>query len=124
MVAFCFLVAGIVRATLPAPEFTLAWDHSVQKSRWEEHYRLDGDGLVLTEASVTGTGAGMEPPPSATFRNGVWSWQPHTRLPELVLTHSRFTTDYTVCAKRDCRTLSALVGPVDDGAAVIVHRCR
>ena len=31
--AICLLVAGVVRATLPAPEFTLAWDHSVAEDR-------------------------------------------------------------------------------------------
>ncbi len=40
-ISICILVAGVVRATLPGQEFTLAWDHSVQKTRWEERYRVD-----------------------------------------------------------------------------------
>ena len=27
---------------VPGPEFTLAWQHSVEKVRWEERYRVDG----------------------------------------------------------------------------------
>ncbi len=68
--AFCLLVAGVVRATLPGPEFTLAWQHSVAKTRWEERYRVEGDRLLLAEACVEGTGAGMEPPPEAVRRGG------------------------------------------------------
>lgn len=121
--AICLIVAGTVRATLPGPEITLAWQHSVQKTRWEERYRVDGDELVLTEASVAGTGAGMEPPASATLRDGVWTWRPRTRFPELRLTHSSYTRDYTLCWRDGCRELSALVGPSDDGAAVVIRRC-
>jgi hypothetical protein len=123
MVAVCLFVAGVVRATLPAAEFTLAWEHSVQKTRWEEHYRIDGDDLVLVEARVAGTGAGMEPPASATLRGGVWTWRPRIRLPEIRLTHSGYTRDYTLCWRGGCRELSALAGPVEDGASIVVRRC-
>ena len=123
MDAICLLVAGVVRATLPGPEFTLRWEHSVEKIRWEERYRLDGDALVLFEARVAGSGAGMEPPASATLRDGVWTWQPRTRFPELRLTHSGYTRDYTLCWREGCRELSALVGPAGDGDAIVVRGC-
>ncbi|NDP42484.1 MAG: DUF1850 domain-containing protein [Aromatoleum sp.] len=119
----CLLVAGVVRATLPAPEFTLAWDHSVQKTRWEERYRQHGDGLQLVEARVQGTGAGMEPPPSAVLRDGWWTWQPGTDLPELRLTLAPYTPDYTLCWQDRCQTLGALVGPAAAGGAVVVRPC-
>ena len=119
----CLFVAGVVRATLPGPEFTLAWEHSVQKTRWDERYRLDDGELVLVEARVAGPGAGMEPSASATLRNGVWTWQPRTRLPELRLTHSGYTRDYTLCWRDRCRELSSLVGPAEDGAAIIIRPC-
>jgi hypothetical protein len=48
----CFLVGGVLRAILPLGEFTLEWRHSVQKTRWIEHYRTDGAMLVLDTASV------------------------------------------------------------------------
>jgi hypothetical protein len=121
--AICLVVAGIVRATLPASEFTLAWDHSVQLTRWEERYRVEGDVLTLVEARVQGTGAGMEPPASAELRGGWWTWQPQTRLPEIKLTRSSFARDYTLCWRDTCRRLAALVGATEEGTAVTVRRC-
>ena len=121
--AICLLVAGLVRTALPGPEFTLAWEHSVQKTRWQERYRIDGDSLMLVEAQVAGSGAGMEPPPSATLRNGTWTWQPRIRLPEVRLTHSGYTGDYSLCWRDGCRELSTLTGPAEDGAVVVIRGC-
>jgi hypothetical protein len=121
--AICLLVAGVVRATLPTQEFTLAWDHSVQKTRWEERYRQRDAVLQLVEARVQGTGAGMEPPPSAILNEGWWSWRPGNELPELRLALSSYTADYTVCWGDRCRELRALVGPTDAGATVVVRPC-
>jgi len=119
----CILVAGALRATLPASEFTLAWVHSVQKSRWEERYRVEPQGLTLVAARIQSSGAGMEPPPEATLRNGWWSWEPMTALAELRLTESRYTADYTLCWRERCRTLADLVGPIGEGAVVTLRPC-
>jgi hypothetical protein len=121
--AICLLVAGALRATLPGAEFTLTWEHSVEKTRWEERYRVDAGALVLEEAKVAGTGAGMEPPQTATLRDGVWTWQPRRRLPELRLTYSGYARDYTLCWSGGCRALSALTGRAEDGAVVVVRAC-
>jgi hypothetical protein len=123
----CLLVAGAVRATLPGPDFTLAWEHSVQKTRWEETYRLVGDRLSLVEARVEGSGAGMESPPGAQLRDGRWIWQPQSTHAELRLTRSRFTRDYTLCAAGTCADLGDWVGtPAEVGAdseVVSVRTC-
>ena len=121
MSAVCLLVAGLVRATLHAPELTLRWEHSVEKTRWEEVYVVDGAEFVLAEARVSGTGAGMEPGNGATLRDGVWSWRPGTRLPELRLAHSHYTADYVMCTREGCRTLSAIVGRQD--REVVLRPC-
>jgi len=114
--AICLIVAGIVRATLQGPEFTLAWEHSVAKTRWEERYRLDGDSLTLVEARVEGSGAGMESPPGARLRDGSWVWQPQSVHAELRLTRSTFTRDYTLCADGRCADLGNWVGtPAEAG---------
>lgn len=135
MNAVCLLVAGVLRATLPTTEFTLAWTHSVQKTRWEERYRIAGSDLLLVDARIQSSGAGMDPPPQARFRDGWWSWRPSIApLPELVLTLSPFTRDYDVCWRGQCRALHALVsgsrssgGPVGDDTgdveAVAVRPC-
>jgi hypothetical protein len=123
MDALCLLVAGVVRATLPTAEFTLAWDHSVEKTRWEEHYQLDGDALMLVLARVQGTGAGMEPPPSATLEGGWWTWRPLTRVPALRLTLSPYTADYALCRRGTCSALAALVGAAGETTVVTIERC-
>jgi hypothetical protein len=119
----CLVVAGVIRSTLTVPEFTLAWNHSVQKTRWEERYRVDGGALNLIEARVQGSGAGMEPPPDARFDHGAWTWQPNTRHLELRLTQSAFAGDYAICADGHCTGMSDLTGPVDDGTIVTVRVC-
>jgi hypothetical protein len=122
--AVCLVVAGVVRAMLPGPEFTLAWEHSVQKSRWEERYRVDGEELTLVEAKVAGSGAGMEPPDAARLGDGMYSWRPGTTFPELRLTHSGYTGDYVLCAGGVCHELATLTGPLADGEAIAVRPCR
>jgi len=119
----CLLVAGVVRATLPGPEFTLAWEHSVQKTRWEERYRVTGTEFRLDAARVQGSGAGMEPPQDAVLRDGWWTWRPATRVPELLLARSTYTRDYTLCWEDRCRPMEALIGPVAEATVVVVRPC-
>ena len=123
MDAICLLVAGVVHGTVPGTEFTLSWQHSVEKVRWEERYRAEDGHLLLDEARVEGSGAGMEPPADAVKQGGEWSWRPRRTLPELRLTYSTFTPDYRLCWKDTCRALGALVGPMPDGTVVIVRPC-
>ncbi len=125
MNAVCLIVAGALRATLPAQEFTLAWEHSVQKTRWEERYRVEGRSLRLLEARIQGSGAGMEPAPGARLRDGWWTWRPATPpLPALRLTVSPFTSDYELCRRDRCRTLRSLVAVRDGSAVVEVRPCE
>ena len=76
MSAVCFLVAGMLRATLPVDTFTVAWQHSVEKTRWEEDWRVAGRRLVAVESRIEGSGAGMDPPPDARLVDGAWHWHP------------------------------------------------
>jgi hypothetical protein len=120
----CLLVAGALRATLPGSDFTLAWDHSVEKVEWRERYVVASGALRLVEARVAGSGAGMEAPPGATFADGAWTWAPdRPALPELRLTYSRFTGDYRLCGATRCATLGELAAPLTDGDVVTVRAC-
>jgi hypothetical protein len=111
MNAVCLIVAGVIRATLPTTDFTLAWRHSIEKTRWEERYRVEGDRLALLEARVEGSGAGMEPAPGAHFADGRWSWRPNRApLAELKLAHSSYAPDYELCWNGRCSRLDALLG--------------
>ena len=122
--AICILAAGVLRASLPASEFTLAWTHSVEKTRWEERYVVERARLVLREARIQGLGAGMEPPAGARLIDGWWTWQPHLKpLPELRLTVSSYTSDYTICWSTRCAALGALAGAMREGEVATVAPC-
>jgi hypothetical protein len=120
--AVCLFAAGIVAATLPAREFTLEWRHSVEKTQWEERYRVDGQHLMLLSASIEAMGAGMEPPSEARLESGRWTWEPKRALEELRLTRSPYAHDYKICWQRRCSTLSALTGSSDE-SVVTVRPC-
>lgn len=121
--ALC-LILGAKTVGLAADRFTLAWTHSVEHTDWQEDYVLRGGSLVLTEARIEGTGAGMEPPPNAVLRAGWWHYVPDLQpLSELRLTLSPFTADYRFCWSGQCRPLAALVGAQTPQGIVIVHAC-
>jgi hypothetical protein len=114
MIGIC-LTAGLITASLPLSSFTLAWMHSIEKIRWEEDYRVVDSKpprLMLTEARIRGSGAGMEPPADSVFKDGVWHY--HPKLPpleKLRLTHSPYTAGYQLCSAGRCSPLaSALPG--------------
>ena len=100
-------------------QFTLAWTHSIEKIRWEEDYRIVDGALRLEEARIRGTGAGMEPPPGAVLRDGVWHYRPALpALKELDLARSGYTADYELCLEsRPCRPLGEWI-PVSAGTLV------
>ncbi len=86
--SLCLVVAG-KSAALGASLFTLAWTHSVERTRWEEDWVLTPRGLVIAEARVQGSGAGMEPPEGARFDGTWWRYTPDLpALPELRLAAS------------------------------------
>ncbi len=103
------LAAGALVTMLATNSFTLAWTHSIEKIRWEEDWRIAGGRLVLDEARIRGSGAGMEPPAGAVLENGVWRYCPATApLARLRLANSAFTADYELCFDDRCRPLAAL----------------
>ena len=124
MNAVCLIVAGVVRAALVTDEFTLGWEHSVEKTRWEETYRIDGDRLRLTGARIQGFGAGMEPPPGAILRGGWWTWAPTLEpMAALALAQSTYTADWTLCWRGQCRKLGALAPAASEGSVVELVVC-
>lgn len=109
---------------VPQTRFTLAWTHSIEKTRWEEDYRVErgakgGLRLRLSVARVQGTGAGMEPPADAVRRGGWYEYVP-TDQPQgpLRLTRSPYTADFDWCAQGQCRKLSTLL-PSDGGVTLL-----
>jgi hypothetical protein len=122
----CLGVAfSLVQARLPGEYFTLAWTHSVEKTTWEEDYRVGPLGLELLEARIEGSGAGMEPPEGAELRSGRWHYRPTLPpQPRLTLTRSGYTSDYRICHQRRCQSLTEILGPpAPEGEAVDLFPC-
>ena len=107
----CIAAAGKT-VTLAAAAFTLSWVHSVERTRWEEDWRLDAGRLRLVEARVEGTGAGMEIPDGARREGTYWAYSPALPpQPRLVLASSGATrSGWTVCAGGRCLEVGASAG--------------
>lgn len=118
------LAAGALAATLAVETFTLAWTHSIEKIRWEEDWRIEGSTLVLEEARVRGTGAGMEPPAGAVLEKGVWRYRPRVApLPRLLLAHSPYVAPYEICGDNHCRRVDALIPGLPETATLLMRPC-
>jgi hypothetical protein len=118
------LAAGAVSAVLAVEGFTLGWIHSIEKIRWDEDWRIEGHALVITEARIRGTGAGMEPPAGSVLKDGVWRYRP--LLPPqtvLRLTHSPHTAGYELCVAGRCRPLADHLPGMDNNAVIHLSVC-
>jgi hypothetical protein len=122
--ALCAFVGGALAGRIDAQAFTLSWIHSVERIPWEEDWRVTPEGLVVTEARIRGTGAGMEPPDGAVLRDGSWHYRPALPpLPEVVLADAGVVPDRVLCAAGRCRPLHAWLRPVDPRAPVRLAPC-
>ncbi len=103
MSAFCLLaLTGALLWRSEAPDITLRWTHSVQQTTWEEVWRREGDQLLLAEARIEGSGAGMEPPPEARKDGRFWVWLPMQRVPEVRLAQSGAAGAWALCDAAGC----------------------
>lgn len=108
------LAAGALAATLGWADFTLSWTHSVEKTEWRETWAVTPAGLLLTEARVKGSGAGMEPGPGAVLRDGWFVWQPLAQpVKTLTLARSGAVASHRLCHGGDCRSLDELLSGND-----------
>lgn len=121
--AIC-IAAAAFSAVLPLRQFTLAWNHSIEKIRWEEDYIVVAGRLRLTEARIRGSGAGMEPPDGAVLRDGIWHYMPNLPdLPRISVRRSGFVADYEWCTDGDCKPMSAIVGSEDKSQVLDIFPC-
>lgn len=70
------IAIGAKTMVIATTVFTLQWTHSVEKIDWRERWQIESAGLHLVQASVKGSGAGMEPGDGATLKDGWWTWAP------------------------------------------------
>ena len=102
------LIAGAKTTALVIAAFTLSWTHSVEKTRWEEDWRVTSAGLVLAEARIESLGAGMDAPDGARFDGRWWRWTPRLpALPEIRLARSEAVPEgWRLCAAGECRAVA------------------
>lgn len=119
----CLLAAGAIAMIVPADSFELRWSHSVERTTWRETWRVAGATLVVIEAEVAGSGAGIDPPEGARFEGGVWRFQPAVPpLARLTLPASEYTADYALCWSGACAPLRTLV-PLEASEPVTLVPC-
>lgn len=105
-------IAGSKAIAVAAGLFTLSWTHSVEKIEWRESWAVTDGSLILREARVKGSGAGMEPGDGARREDGWWVWKPYQPpLGELVLAASGTTgAGWTICDAGGCEELGGHAG--------------
>ncbi|KMK69036.1 DUF1850 domain-containing protein [Puniceibacterium sp. IMCC21224] len=67
-----------------ATSFTLSWEHSIEKIVWQEDWAVTSEGLVPTQARISGSATGVDPGPGARLDDGMWVWKPNL-LPQRTL---------------------------------------
>lgn len=102
------VIAGATITRIAAAAFTLSWVHSIEKTRWQEEWRVEGDRLRIVEARIEHMGAGMETPPDARFDGTWWRWTPALGpLPEVLLRRSDSQPQgWRLCAQGVCRAIA------------------
>jgi len=118
--SLCLVGAGKT-VQIAVAAFTLAWTHTVERTRWEEDWQVLPEGLMLVEARVEATGAGMEPPPEARFDGRWWHWRPSGMvLPQLVLRRAPGAGDWRFCTHEGCQEIGSLL----DSDPVTLSACE
>lgn len=118
--SLCVLAGGKVTA-LAITAFTLGWTHSVERVQWQEDWQVKPAGLVLLEARVKGSGAGMEPPDDAILKDGWWVYAPTLPvLPRLALAASGASVSgWSVCSEEGCANFGEMAGET-----IILEPCQ
>lgn len=107
----CLMIGGKAKIIASAM-FTLSWTHSVEKTGWEEQWRVARETLLLEQARVRGSGAGMEPGDGAVLVDNWWVWKPAAKpVKELLLAASGATGGgWRLCSGGTCAEIGAEAG--------------
>jgi hypothetical protein len=118
--SLCIAAAGKL-TVLAVTAFTLSWTHSVEKIAWTEHWRVTRAGLVVEEARVEGSGAGMEPPADAVFDGSGWIYHPHVPPQgRVALGDSGEAGAWRLCTGDGCLSLGGAPG---GGQPIVLSTC-
>ena len=122
--ALC-LAAGGFHLAVPADGFSLSWRHSIEKIEWRETYRIVGDRLLIADAAIQGSGAGMDPPEGARLEHGAWHYRPAQPWRDsLTLSRSEYAGDYTLCIGSRCAPLETWMAGAPADVPAEVTACR
>ena len=124
MLSLCLALSGAV-VSLNVAQAELHWTHSVQKTAWHETWRATPQGLLLAQAAVQSSGAGMEPGEDAVLKDGYWVWAPkRAPIQALPLTRSTYTgADWSICIDGACRTLGSYFPKAAADATITLKTC-
>ena len=116
--SLCLATAGVVKS-LAVASFMLTWTHPVEKTEWQEDWRITPQGLEIVEARVKGSNAGT--PPDARLADGWFRWTPKLPVvPEVALGNSGVAGERRLCTDGKCQELSAIFGrPVGVGVTTM-----
>lgn len=118
--SLCIAASGTI-LTLAASAFSLSWTHSVEKTNWAEEWIVQSHRLVLVQASVEGSGAGISLPDDAVRTGEGWTYKPGLPpLERLTLASSGATASaWTLCTATHCIELGGSQGdPITIWSAV------
>ena len=110
-----------------ARTFSLEWTHSIEKTQWFEHWEVVAapqPHLRLLRARIEASGAGMEIPDNAIFRNGGYEYPVNQDLPSVTLSHSPFTAQAALCLGKRCRPLADWLPGLPSIQAVTLSACH
>jgi len=101
-------------------QFSLRWTHSVEQTEWVEQWRVQGPDLMLEQARVRGSGAGMEPPEGAVLQDGWYVYPSRLRVSVLHLAVSGATgSGWQLCTAAGCLDLEAWLSLAGRAPALI-----
>ena len=110
-----------------ARTFSLEWTHSIEKTQWFEHWEVVAapqPHLRLLRARIEASGAGMEIPDNAIFRNGGYEYPVNQDLPSVTLSHSPFAAQAALCVGKRCRPLADWLPGLPSIQAVTLSACH
>ena len=106
--------------------FTIQWMHSIEKTQWTEHWQVRAKPqphLYLRDARIETSGAGMDIPDNAVWRDGGYTYDVQQTLTEVTLSHSPFTAQATLCSTQQCQQLADWLPGLPAIAAITLTAC-
>lgn len=123
VVAGLCLSGGGMQRFISADRFELGWMHSIEKTNWSEFWQVVNGELVLDWSSVQTSGAGMDIPENAVFRDGAYYYRVDRNLSELRLFQVSSPFAYRLCVNNSCKSIESWLGLSSLEGEILVKPC-